>query len=86
MCTGIVETAKISGTGKGAKGWFDLQSVSVSYDHPFQLQLEHALNIDFVDETGGLSGNRIAVELTPESAKKLVQSITEALSRGGLSG
>jgi hypothetical protein len=82
MCTGIVETAKISGTGRGTRGWFDLESVSVSYDHPFQLPLEHALNIDFVDNTGGLSGNRLAVELTPESAKRLAQSIIEALARG----
>ena len=84
MCTGIVETQKISGSGKGSKGWFDLESVSVSYDHPFQLQLEHALNIDFVDKTGGISGNRVAVELTPESARKQAQSIMEALLRGGV--
>lgn len=83
MCTGIVESQKISGTGKGSKGWFDLESVSVSYDHPFQLQLEHALNIDFMDNTGGTSGNRVAVELTPESARKLAKSIMETLSRGG---
>ena len=83
MCTGIDESQKISGTGKGSKGWFDLESVSVSYDHPFQLQLEHALNIDFLDSTGGISGNRVAVELTPESARKLAQSIMETLSRGG---
>ena len=85
MCTGIVESQKISGTGKGSKGWFDLESVSVSYDHPFQLQLEHALNIDFVDKTGGISGDRVAVELTPESARKLAELIIETLSRGGVS-
>ena len=85
MCTGIVESQNISGTGKGPKGWFDLEILGVSYDHPFQLQLEYALNIDFVDKTGGVSGNRIAVELTPESAKKLAQWIMETLSRGGFS-
>ncbi len=84
MCTGIVESQKISGTGKGSKGWFDLESVSVSYDHPFQLQLEHALSIDFVDKSGGISGNRVAVELTPESARKLAKSIIETLSLGGV--
>ena len=85
MCTGIVESQKIAGTGKGPKGWFDLETISVSYDHPFQLQLEHALNIDFVDKTGGLSGNRVAVELTPESARKLAQLIMKTLSRGDVS-
>jgi Family of unknown function (DUF6295) len=82
MCTGIVETAKISGS-KGPNGWFNLEGVSVSYDHPFHNPLEHALNIDFVDETGGLA-NSVAVELTPESAKKLAQTIIETLARGGV--
>ena len=25
---------KVSGSGKGQKGWFKLERVSVSYDHP----------------------------------------------------
>ena len=37
------------------------------------MTLEHALNIDFVDESQGL-GARVAVELTPQSARKLVDS------------
>lgn len=84
MCTGIVETAKVSGSGKGPQGWFTLEQVNVSYDHPYHAPLEHALNIDFVNEAEGLS-SRVAVELTPESAKKLVNAILAALSRGGLS-
>ena len=83
MCTGIVETAKVSGSGKGPNGWFTLEKVLVSYDHPFHAPLEHALNIDFVNESEGVSF-RVAVELTPESARKLVAAITESLSRGGL--
>jgi hypothetical protein len=50
MCTMIVNQAKIWGRGKGAKGWFTLGEVNVSYDHPFDAPLEHALNIDCVNE------------------------------------
>ena len=45
MCTDIVERTNVSGGGRGAQGWFTLAEVSVSYDHPFHVQLEHALNI-----------------------------------------
>ena len=80
MCTMLVQQAKISGSGKGTKGWFALREVNVSYDHPFALPLEHALNIDFVNEAEG-PGARVAVELTPASARKLAQTILQMLDR-----
>ena len=80
MCTMLVQQAKISGSGKGTKGWFALREANVSYDHPFDLPLEHALNIDFVNEAEG-PGARVAVELTPESARKLAHTILEMLDR-----
>jgi len=85
MCTMLVQQTKISGSGKGAKGWFALREVNVSYDHPFDLPLEHALNIDFVNEAEGL-GARVAVELTPESARQLAQTILAMLDRAEGSG
>src|SRR5437773_4964674 len=81
MCTGIVETAEVSGSGKGPQGWFKLEQVNVSYDHPSDAQLAHALNIDFVNPKEG-PGARVAVELDPASARKLVDAILTALSRG----
>lgn len=81
MCTGIVETAKVSGSGKGAEGWFKLEQVSVSYDHPDHGPGESALTIDFASLSEDLSA-RVAVELTPESAKDLVRAILTTLSRG----
>ena len=42
---------------------------------------DHALNIDFVNQNMGLS-TRVAVELSPESAKKLAQTILTTLARG----
>ena len=80
MCTGIVETAEVSGSGKGPHGWFKLEQVNVSYDHPTNAQLDQALNIDFVNQKEGPSA-RVAVELSPESARKLVDVILTTLSR-----
>ena len=85
MCTMITEQVGISGSGKGANGWFTLNQVNVSYDHPFHAPLEHALNIDFVNEAEG-PGARLAVELTPESAQQLVKAILTALARGEAGG
>ena len=81
MCTMIVEKAEIAGSGKGPHGWFTLDRVNVSYDHPFHAPLEHAVNIDFVNEADG-PGARVAVELPPESARRLVETILAALARG----
>lgn len=81
MCTMIVERAEITGSGKGKNGWFSLRQVNVSYDHPFHAPVEHAVNIDFVNEEEGL-GARVAVELTPDSARHLVEIISVALERG----
>jgi hypothetical protein len=85
MCTMIVHQAKIEGCGKGIQGWFDLREVNVSYDHPFHIRLEHALNIDFVNEAAG-PGARVAVELTPESARQLAQAILATLDSAAAGG
>jgi len=82
MCTGIVETAEVSGSGKGPRGWFKLEQVNVSYDHPRDAPMEHALNIDFINQKQDPSA-RVAVELSPESAQRLVKAILGALSQAG---
>ena len=81
MCTMIAEQAAITGSGKGTPGWIKVDKVNVSYDHPTHMTIEHALNIDFVNESQGL-GARVAVELTRESARQLVELIGTALERG----
>jgi hypothetical protein len=81
----ITNQTKIAGSGKGMQGWFDLREVNVSYDHPFHIRLEHALNIDFVNEAQG-PGARVAVELTPESARKLAESILATLQQAEAGG
>ena len=81
MCTMIVENAQVTGSGRGPNGWFKLRQVNVSFDHPFNAQLDHALNIDFVNEELGLEA-RVAVELSPDSARRMVEAIGVALARG----
>lgn len=85
MCTMIVNQAIIEGSGKGAGGWFKVDQVNVSYDHPFNVPMEHALNIDFVNEAQG-PGARVAVELTVESARNLVKTIQQVLARAEAGG
>jgi len=85
MCTMISKTVKIGGSGKGTAGWFTVNQVNVSYDHPFHVPLEHALNIDFVNEALG-PGARVAVELNPESANALVETIQAVLKQAEVGG
>lgn len=85
MCTMIVERVQIDGSGKGKGGWFTLDQANVSYDHPFNASLEHALNIDFVNEAQG-PGARVAVELSAEAARSLVATILEVLDRAEAGG
>lgn len=80
MCTMITESVKVEGSGKGREGWFRLSHANVSYDHPFDAPMEHALNIDFVNEGQGL-GARVAIELSEEAARSLVETILAVLER-----
>ena len=74
MCTYLTETIKISGSGKGAAGWFGLSDASVYLDHPVHAMADHTLNIDFRSPAGGPPA-RVAVELTAASARELVRAM-----------
>lgn len=85
MCTMIVEKVKIDGSGKGTNGWFKLEQANISYDHPFDAPFEHALNIDFVNESQGV-GARVAVELSEKAARELIRTILEVLDQAESGG
>ena len=85
MCTMIVEKIKVDGSGKGTSGWFKLEEANISFDHPFNAPLEHALNIDFVNESIGPSA-RVAVELSETAARELVRSILAVLDQAEAGG
>ena len=81
MCTMVREKAEIWGSGKGPKEWLKLTRVNVSFEHPFNHQAEYALNLDFVNDGMELD-SRVAVELSPDSARRLMEAIESALTRG----
>ncbi len=85
MCTMITEQVRVEGSGKGKSGWFSLSHANVSYDHPFDAPMEHALNIDFVNEGEGL-GARVAVEVSEGAARSLVETILAVLDRAETGG
>lgn len=85
MCTMIAEQVEIEGSGKGRAGWFTLRQANVSYDHPFHAPLEHALNLDFVNEEQG-PGARVAVELSADAARALVATILTVLDEAEAGG
>jgi hypothetical protein len=78
MCTYLTEKLAVTGSGKGADGWFGLSEATVYFDHPVHAQAEHTLNIDFLNPARGPSA-RVAVELTAESARALAKAIEAAL-------
>jgi len=79
MCTYNTEKVEITGSGKGASGWFSLTDATVYFDHPVHAMAEHTLNIDFLNPAKGPSA-RVAVELTAESARALAAAIEAALA------
>ncbi|MCL6643754.1 MAG: DUF6295 family protein [Dehalococcoidia bacterium] len=77
MCTNILIHAELEGAGFGRNGWFPVTRANVTYDHPFHVDLEHAVTVDFVDEAGDLEA-RLGVELTVASARKLAEALLAA--------
>jgi hypothetical protein len=82
MCSYLTVATDIAGSAKGPQGWFSVTSANVYFDHPFHAPFDHALNIDFADPSSG-PGARVAVELSAESARRLVESIQAALAAAG---
>ena len=81
MCSYIIEKVAVAGSAKGANGWMRIDTANVYYDHPYHAPFDHALNIDFVCEADG-GRERVAVELSAESARALVEKILAALATG----
>lgn len=78
MCTYVTETLTISGSAKGPQGWFRATDASVYFDHPTHALAEHTLNVDVRRPVDG-TAQRVALELTAESARKLAETILHVL-------
>ena len=81
MCSYITEKTRVVGSAKGRAGWMRIDTANVYYDHPYHAPLDHALSIDFVSERDG-APERVAIELSADSARALIKSIEAALASG----
>jgi Family of unknown function (DUF6295) len=74
MCTYLTARAPLRGSGYLGDDWFRVDHAVVYVDHPQDATLDHALCLDV---WGG--ARRVAVELDPESARRLAATILTAL-------
>ncbi len=85
MCTMIAMTAAVTGTGKGARGWFPITQATVGYDHAAHSGTEHALLLDFTNYDLGVEA-RVAVELDLDSGRALLAQLQAAIEAAEASG
>jgi len=81
MCSYIVKKAALTGSAKGPNGWMRIDTANVYFDHPFHSPLDHVLGIDFINAADG-GHERVAIELSAQSARELVNEILAALQSG----
>lgn len=81
MCSYITHKVGVSGSAKGASGWMRVDTANVYFDHPYHAPMDHALAIDFVCHADGAK-ERVAIELSAESARALIAAIEQALKEG----
>jgi hypothetical protein len=80
MCTYTTIKAGMEGSGKGPGGqWFRVTEATVYFDHPVHALAEHTVNVDVTDPALG-PGHRIALELSPDAARRLARAIDDALA------
>lgn len=78
MCTYRTERLRVTGSAKGARGWFRVTDASVYLDHPVHALAEHTLNVDLRNPGEGAAA-RVAMELDPVAARALAESILRLL-------
>jgi hypothetical protein len=78
MCTYQTETLELNGSGKTPDGWTTMTTASVYFDHPVHFSAGHALMIDVLNPEKGPSA-RVALELSPHSARALAMAILHSL-------
>jgi hypothetical protein len=85
MCTMISMQTSVTGSGKGASGWFPISQANVGYDHATHSEFDHALLLDFVNPNLGASA-RVAVEMDIASGKALIAQIQAAIAEAERTG
>jgi hypothetical protein len=78
MCTYQTEKLTVEGSAKTPSGWTKVTDATVYFDHPVHYGAGHALMIDVMNPEKGPSA-RVALELSPESARNLAIAILHTL-------
>ena len=81
MCTMISEKASVKASGKKSNNWIPLDSCDIYYDHSTYVDCEHSITLSFKNDMNPID-SRITVEITPESAKDIIEKINAALRKG----
>lgn len=81
MCSYITHKVAVQGSAKGPGGWMRVDTANVYFDHPYHAPFDHALAVDLVCHADG-ARERVALELSAESARALVEAILAALKEG----
>ena len=79
MCTYETERIAVTGSAKGAEGWFRATDATVYYDHPVHFGAGHALMVDVINPSLGAS-SRVGLELDAGSARELAMAILRSLA------
>jgi len=80
MCTYQTANIELRASGKTLEGWVAMNSASVYFDHPVHFPAGHALMIDVRNQERGPSA-RVALELDPDSARALAETILRTLDQ-----
>lgn len=76
MCTYLSQTTPLHGSGlQQGDDWFAVDRAVIAFDHPQDALLDHALCVD----VRGPAGERLALELDADSARRLAESILAVL-------
>ena len=79
MCSYETTQTPLVGSAKRESGWTGIGSANIYYACPYHSALEDAVNIDFI--VRDRPRERIALELSPESALALARAILATLAR-----
>jgi hypothetical protein len=78
MCTYQTASLAVEASAKTPEGWTSMTHATVYFDHPVHFAADHAVMIDVLNPAKGPSA-RVAIELSPSSARALANAILSTL-------
>ncbi len=79
MCSYDTTKIELLGSAKRESGWTGISGANLYYACPYYSSLDHAMSIDFTVKDR--PRERIAVELSAESAEALARAILDVLAK-----